>query len=69
MKAPALLFALTFALLSGCTVDQLTTSKREWAQTECNRIPDAAERSLCMRRADNDWGTTGSLEQRVPPPR
>lgn len=67
MKAPALLVAL--ALLPACTVEQLTTSKRERAQTECARIPDAAERSLCMRRAENDWGTTGSLEQRVPPPR
>ena len=66
MKAPALLIA--FALLSGCTVEQRTTSKREWAQAECNRILDPAERNLCMRRADNDWGTTGSLEQRVPPP-
>ena len=67
MRSPALLFA--FVLLSACTVDQLTTSKREWAQTECARIPDAAERSTCMRRADSDWGTTGGLEQRVPPPR
>ena len=67
MKTLALLALL--ATLSACTVDQLTTSKREWAQAECNRIPDATERSACMRRAEVDWGTTGGLEQRVPPPR
>jgi hypothetical protein len=65
----ALLLPVLLALLTGCTIEQLTTSKRERAQAECNRIPDATERSNCMRRADVDWGTTGSLEQRVPPPR
>jgi hypothetical protein len=67
MKAPALLAVL--ALLSACTIAQRETSRREWAQADCNRIVDPAERNLCMRRADSDWGTTGGLEQRVPPPR
>lgn len=64
-----LFLPVLIALLTGCTVEQLTTSKREWAQTECNRIPDAKERSNCMSRAEVGWGSTGSLEQRVPPPR
>ena len=67
MKTLALLVLI--ALLTACTAAQRETSAREWAQTECNRIIDHEERNRCMRRADVGYGTTGELEQRVPPPR
>lgn len=65
MKTSALL-ALLF-LIAACTPAQVQTSAREWAQSDCNRIPDAAERNRCMARADT-YGTAGA-EQRIPSPR
>ena len=66
MKTPALLAALL--LLAACTLEQRVTSGREWAQTECNRIIDHADRNRCMERADGAYGAE-AVERRVPPPR
>ena len=66
MKIATLLAAL-FSI-AGCTPAQVETSAREWAQSDCNRIADAAERNRCMQRAEARYGT-GGVEARTPPPR
>jgi hypothetical protein len=63
------LLLAAFFLLTACTPTMVQTSARERAQADCNRIPDAAQRTACMTRAEYDWGTAGSAEQRTPPPR
>jgi hypothetical protein len=68
MKALALVALLTFGTVA-CTPGLIQNSARERAQSNCNRIPDAAQRTACMTRAEYDWGTAGSAEQRTPPPR
>ena len=47
-------------------VDYAFTARME---DDLDDIVDAAERANCMRRAEYDWGTTGGVEQRTPPPR
>jgi hypothetical protein len=70
MKAVFLALLALFALVTAaCTPGMMENSARERAQSDCNRIPDAAERAACMRRAEYDWGTTGGTERRAPPPR
>ena len=66
MRTPALLAAAV--LLCACTQQQRETSAHEWAMTECNRMPDRAERQRCADRADASYGT-GRVEQNTRPPR
>lgn len=66
MNRPLLMLVLCLAL-AGCALDRnKNTSEREWARAECDRIIDRDARQKCLRRIDDDYGSTEPREVKDP---
>ena len=63
------LVLLTVSTLIACTPSQRDSSAREWARAECNRVIDNSDRERCMKRVEENYGSSGPAERREPPKR
>jgi hypothetical protein len=51
---PFLLLA-ALVCLTGCSTQQAYYATQAWQQQECNKLPDANERSQCLSRANTSY--------------